>query len=406
MEKHALDTSREVGSGAVYPRTYRVSGGWRVFFYVVAGVSLAGGLASLYWAAAGAHAAVARILLAAFGIGFIALGAYTVLWFSKAAIVLYPDTIELHDISRVRTLHRHELSGWRGYDNTTPAQLVLETHDLRKIKVARVFKTDATFDIWFAHLRNLDVHDAREFQRKVQNDPALGGTLPERMRQLRTATWAARTVNIVAGAGALAGWFYPRPYGFIVGLLILLPWIGLGVAARFRGLVRVDAKKNDPHPTVGIAFLIPGFVLMLRVVTDIHVMNWRPVLWMAVVIALVMTFAAVRVDPLLAKNRWMALLLLGLTMPYGYGAGIEADALLDRAAPTVYRTTLLDKHISRGSKHTDYELTVGPWGPYQTNQRIDVAPRIYYSLKRGDDVCVQVRPGALRIAWYVVGRCE
>jgi hypothetical protein len=115
--------------------------------------------------------------------------------------------------------------------------------------------------------------------------------------------------------------------------------------------------------------------------------------------------AALRVDPWIRRHLGGAALLAVLCGAYGYGAGLEANALLDGTTPRLYPVTVRAMHVNRGRGAT-YYLGVSGWGPHPSGEDVAVSMRRYAATSIGDVVCVKLRPGALGVGWYVLGSCD
>ena len=94
-----------------------------------------------------------------------------------------------------------------------------------------------------------------------------------------------------------------------------------------------------------------------------------------------------------------------MTLIYGAGAATVAKRILDVFAPTTYHAEILDKRVVHG-KATYYQLTVAPWGPRTTENRIEVSRDLYRAVNVGDSVCANMKHGALGVRWYDVTACH
>jgi hypothetical protein len=96
--------------------------------------------------------------------------------------------------------------------------------------------------------------------------------------------------------------------------------------------------------------------------------------------------------------------LLFFTAVYGWGLAATADAVLDKSAPGSYATTVQGMHESHG-RSTSYYLELAPWGPIQRLNNVSVSRTTYEGAFIGELVCLELRPGALRVEWYQVVAC-
>lgn len=174
---------------------------------------------------------------------------------------------------------------------------------------------------------------------------------------------------------------------------------------RSKGVFRIDEYKNDAHPSVALLFLSPSIVLFLRAVLDIQIVGWIESTLLTSLVGLSLWAIALWSDRSMKKKKsTTSIVILFFSLGYGYGAGMEANVLLDRSLPTTYRSTVITKHISSG-KYTDYKFQLAPTGPNQSISDVSVARDFYHSKNPGDLVCIDVRKGALRVNWYTVQSC-
>jgi hypothetical protein len=143
----------------------------------------------------------------------------------------------------------------------------------------------------------------------------------------------------------------------------------------------------------------------MRALTDVHVLEWQRALICAAAGAALLISAVVRAKPSISERRTALLVLALLTAPYGYGAGIIADAHWDRSAPAVYQARVERKHIAHGRSPRAY-LLLGPWGTRTASDDVAVSWSLYNSTSVGDEICVAMRRGLLSIAWYETDHCN
>jgi hypothetical protein len=151
--------------------------------------------------------------------------------------------------------------------------------------------------------------------------------------------------------------------------------------------------------------MIPGFLLTLQALNSMFPVGWRPTFALSLVFCFALAAAAMLVDPWLRKHRGSAALLTLLCVAYGYGAGLEVNALLDRSPPMTYPVVVQSKRASHG-KSTSYHFGLQAWGPFDTGQDVMVPAWRYRQTQIGDTVCVALRAGALGVAWYTVTSCS
>jgi len=386
---------------SAYPRVYRASGGWLIAL-IICGVVLAlGGIIGTWFIATEPlRSAQSRFWLVGLCLVFAALGVYCLLSTFRSRVVLFADRIEVEELTHTITLSRDEIRGWRSIPTSPPGFLLLPKDASRgKIKVAQLFPLDPEFAEWMYTLPCLDRDDARTSKAEIRNDARFGETPGERMQTLAKGKRLAKVLTIVSFLAVLWGFLFPVPYVLAILILMVLPWIALGLVKTSGGLFRVDTNRNDAHPSVGVPFLFPGLVLMLRSASDFNVLQSSAVALLSVGIGGLLCLSVFAVDPTTRRNRIIGIPLVAFSLIYGYGVAIEANVLFDRSRAVGYTATLEGKHIVNG-KRTTYELDLGPWGPITKSNKLNVGRETYDAIQRGDAVYLTLRKGALGVSWY------
>lgn len=216
----------------------------------------------------------------------------------------------------------------------------------------------------------------------------------------------SQSLALVVLACAVSSWtiFLPRPPALAVLALASFPWMAVVLASRSGGVLRVLRSKKDAGPDVSLAFILPSIALA-RATEYLQVLHWQPMLILTAVAGTALCAGALLADPWLrsAGRLWLGLLVVGAA--WGYGAGLEADVLLDQSPATMYSASVVGKSISHG-RHTSYHLYLAPWGPELARSTASVSPGFYRSVQIGDAVCLPVKSGALFVGWYEVRSCR
>jgi hypothetical protein len=386
-----------------YPRTYRLTGGWMTLMVAFGAAATAGGIAELWFASKPTTSSSLMAFLVCSV--FVIFGIYAILSALRSRLVLFADRVENHGVFSTRELRRDQILG-RRFLETRRRTLVLVPRDGdRKLKVEPTLRTDEAFREWMESLSDLDARDLKASQEEIAGGPEGSATREDRLQSLAGGKKLAQKLNIAAWVIAGWAWLYPRPYNLAITLLILMPWLAVILMARSEGLFHIDQRRNDAHPSLGPMFIMPGLILAVRALNDMHALEWKPALGLSIVIGSVLwIFTAVKVDTDLRSRRVSLVILPFIMLAYGYGAGMEINALLDRSAPSVYSVHVMHKHISSG-RHRTYDLLLEPWGPEAQSENISVSSSLYRSVTVGDRVCVALKPGALNIAWFAVHAC-
>jgi hypothetical protein len=396
----------------LYPRTYRVSLGWKLFL-VVAGVSFGfGSIAGLVFLIlrlpdTGNLPVWATIVLGATLAGFACMGLYTALSALMYRVVLTADGIEVVEPFRRRQLLRQEILGRRMLRaQQGPPTLVLVPNDekAKKLKIALILKRDPIFDDWCTTLADLDQQELRRSEQEIA-ETLYQDLMPEerghRIGRLRSlANW----MNVAVISLVAASFLLPDHEHLLTGTLIALPWVAIWLVARFQPLYRFGGNRNDGHPDFSAILMLPGLALTMRAM-ELRTLDWRPLVMLACAGSLILTGAALKADPWLRQKRWTAVLLGIFACTYGYGAGLEINVLADSAAPSAYTTVVLGKHASHGSKSTIWYLNLAPWGPIRKAGDVSVSAARYRATRTGATLCMYLGAGAFGIPWYQVRDC-
>jgi hypothetical protein len=392
-----------------FPKTYRPTTGWLFVLVSFGAIAVVAGGAGTWYFAADATMPSAT-WAAAFSIcssALLLLGLYVIVDALKSRVNLYADAIEIIDLRPARRLRREEIAGYRFLPGSQlPRTLLLIPHraDQKKLKLPLVMRTDHAFHAWFENFRNLDAEELEKSEADIAADPQLGATIAERLQRLSRARKVVGALNAVAILTIPWAWFWPEPYELVVTILVILPWLALAIVAASRGLYRLDEARNDARPSVDAAFILPAILLGWRAFADVNVVEWHLPVAAASIGGLVFAALAWLADRSV-RRRWTTLAVIPFGIAYAYGVIMLGDALLDREPPRVFRATVVDKYVSSGKSKT-LELRLAPWGPVLEEHTIVASRSLYDGVGPGGVVCAYLRPGALRIAWYVVAQCR
>ncbi len=161
-----------------YPRVYRNSLGWTVFALL-----FCAGMATLMIVIPWPQKRGDQMAFAvAFG-GLLLFGAYVALNGLRSRVLLFPDRIEVRYAMIARTLGRHEILGWRALHGGGFALMPRDSNS-PTLKIAQTIKRDEAFYAWMDNLPWLDEIDQEREEKKLADDPSLGGTPEERSATL------------------------------------------------------------------------------------------------------------------------------------------------------------------------------------------------------------------------------
>ena len=378
----------------------------------MAGACAAGGSFGVWYFAFGpqSHVVPNAPIVAVMSFLLVIFGACVAVHALKSKVTLFADAIEVEDFLPPRRMRREEIAGRRVLQsgNAAAPQLVLLPRPLghRQLKVpVQLIKVDSAFTAWLATVPDLDAEDVQRDEAEVAADPQFGLTPQERLDRLERARRVAKQFNAATAAVALWGMLYPRPYEVVIAVLAAIPLVAIVVMARSHGLYRFDGRPGVSHPYLGPVVMGPGMILGLRAMLDFDLLEWRQVLGPVALVAVVLTLLLIRADSTLPRRPAMLGAALLFMIAYAYGGIVEANALLDRSPPQVFKVPVISKRVTSG-EHPTARLLLDRWGARTFTTDVAVPRAFYDQVKPGDPVCVQLRPGALAIPWYAVGNCR
>lgn len=336
---------------------------------------------------------------------FAVLGLYVAVSAWKYRVVLEADRIRVFGALRDRELQRGNIAGRRRISlnaGTGRWRLVPTPGSGSKLELSMFLETDKDFSAWVLSLPDLDLTKKIAEEREASDAVnALKGRGYSVVGLRKVATWVNRSVY---GLG-LAMYLLPDPHNVLVWAAFAWPWLTVFLVAIFQPFYRFGGPRSNPLPDLSLSLFYPGLFLTLLALTSMSTVSWRGPLGLTVLGGVALGGVAVYVDPFLKRNRVTAVLLALLCCAYGYGAGLEANALLDHSPPSPYPAKVMSKRIGGGRSHS-YDLSVSAWGPFRTEQEVMVPAWRYRNTQVGDTVCMLLRPGALGVGWYALASCN
>ncbi len=220
---------------------------------------------------------------------------------------------------------------------------------------------------------------------------------------LSVAIWAA------SFAAALWIMIWPQPYDLAIAVGIILPWLGIAMAAFSGGRIAFNGQKGETRPdSFGLSFL-PALAVGARGMMDYTLLDWKPALIAACIVSLLWNLAIWLGQNLsnTPQTRWswlMLVVLLAFGVDYGFGVAIFADTQGDTAIINNYIVSVDNMYVTSG-KSAGYYLDLAGWPLKPGGGPERVSHDMYNHLRVGSRVCVNVHAGRLRWRWYRVQSC-
>lgn len=369
-----LSTTVPVFDASRYPRTYAPSLGNRAIWISFGGLLVGVGILGVWYSLAAGDELGPKgpALMISLSLLFVLLGGYLILSMISSKVILRPDAVEVQNLFSSRTMLRGEIRGQRFLHNTSTIELLPRDASQKKLKIAFFAIPDSLFAAWFSSIPDLDAAELAESATQIASDPKFGLTPAQRSEQLArtrmTSKWLARVTYVVSIWGA----FYPHPYQLIMTILVAVPLVAIMLMLRSRGLYQMEGRRNDARPSLAIPFLIPGCVLAIRAIAGVNFLRWMPLFTLSLAVACALTALIVSADRRTRERRSALGAIFLFATFYALGVAAQADELLDRSTPQVFRVAVLSKRVARSSKSTTYYLRVEPWGPKRDTNDVSV----------------------------------
>jgi hypothetical protein len=337
---------------------------------------------------------------------FLGFGVYMLAMVVRSRLVIDGTHIQVQTAFRERSAEIGDIEGFRTVRSRNGSYIWLKLRQGQgSFTIPPIFDTDGDFAAWMRQVPDLDQHDREQILTEIAQQPALGATPEERLNALPTArTWALFLIVVTVAAAAmllLAPAFF-RPLA--VAILVLTPFAAAWLLHHAPLLYAFFKQKADPRAEVSFVPLIAAFGLLIHA-GGLHFVAIQQLALIAVPLALAYFAAFASAVRIGAVRPGVLIAVAFFACLYSYGLAAVTDALGDSAVAASYRVDVLDKHVSRG-RSTSYSLTLAPWGDRQEPARVGVSESTYGVVGIGDQVCIQVHRGNLRVPWYWIAACS
>jgi hypothetical protein len=387
-------------AGTSWPREYRYGAGARWLIYGIAALMGGGGVWMM------TDVALNSPVLLLVSVGLVALAALLAVACGRARLTLRANSIEMRGFFGTRQLRLDGIAGRRLRPSRgKPIRLIVPKQG-RPLVLDSGFPADRVLDAWYGALPDLDLKDRQISEAAVAADPTFGRNAKERLARLAAARRLAKVASLISIGLLLWIYAYPRPYTTAMVVAAVLPWCAVLIASWSHGLICFDSSRNEVRPNLAIMLFGPAFVLGMRALLDVNLLDVPRALEFGFLAGLPLVLAASVVRESGASRAWATtvMLLAFVALPYGAGALVLADVQFDHQPAQTYQTQVLRKYITSGKHHTPY-LVLASWGPMTGGEKIAVTRAFYAHVQPEATVCMRLHRGALGLAWYGVDDC-
>lgn len=330
-----------------------------------------------------------------FGYGFVAI--------YRGKIVLNSDSIIEYRAFGKKELLFSEIKGFR----IQGVMIVLEPKDRSKSRmvvgnISYIINGAALAEFLVNKFKDLDKSDYSTEVSEAFNNPAIGDSVPDRERRIKTAKRVARFLNL-GGVAVMIWLLIPTSYYYLPIILgLFYPLIVLTYFfARQQIVALLDTGKLSVHPNLTLALYLSVGGLGLRVLLLYQALYIADCILPIAVLFVVLTLLFVlllRPSRVRKSNLWTGIFFF---LFYSASTIGMVNCAFDGSKPTEYKTRVLDHYITTG-RSTTYYLKLAAWGPKKESEDKDVPKPVYNQVKNGDWATVYVKKGCLNIPWYFV----
>jgi hypothetical protein len=202
--------------------------------------------------------------------------------------------------------------------------------------------------------------------------------------------------------------FYPKPYEWLLVILLIIPILGVFINGlgkpSIASLVEIDRESKNEYDVADFIDF-PAFAVMIRVLKDYELDSYSSVLTAgSIAFCLVLLFIYFTHQQITESSKdklWIYSSVIFCIFVYSFSAVISINCAFDNSKPKVYETKIIDKHVHRGRKGSkSYYVKVQPWGHHYDAENIQVTLSEYDQYAIDDSVKIDYKKGVLGIPWY------
>jgi hypothetical protein len=256
---------------------------------------------------------------------------------------------------------------------------------------------------WIKNLfTDLDAIDLTNHRQELAEDSRLGTTEADRRKYLAKSKDLALAYNIWGAVAGIALVFVKGEVASI--LLMTFPLLGVILMLSSRGTIKfVSSSAVSAYPFIMLGTGIPCFMVLFKSLIEYTLFQydqlWLPALGISAIVFVLQYVPGVNKSLRSIPAQMVIMLILSLL--YGFGSARLINCALDGHQPAIYAAKVLGHEINHG-KSVTYYLDLSPWGPRADEQEVETTRDLYHAVAVGDSVIVNLKPGLLHIPWYTI----
>ncbi len=337
---------------------------------------------------------------------FIFISAWSVLEVIRAKYEITNERVVMHHAFGRRELLHSDIAGYRGGHRNDRLVLIPKKSSKSRIQISAYTKNFAEIKRWVEiYFKPFAEVQEGNLENSILQDENFGVTKTAHVRFRHRAKQTALAINVTGVIIGFWALFSPIPYEWVVGTVFLFPFVCLFLLRRFRGLLRIEQRKQGPFQNIVWGLLISTGLFALWVGIHFTTFNVKD-LYLPVLALAGIAFWGYW---LLTKGQYWSfsrsresLVVLGfILLIWAYGAVAGFNCVYDYSQPQIFTAQVLDLYTTKARREsTHHYAKLTPWGPRTSPEAVGVKLRFYESLKVGDSVTILFRQGRFQIPWY------
>jgi hypothetical protein len=383
--------------------TYRIAKGWRIFIYIFSPLIMAAFLSSIFFIFTDDNInPFLSPLLAIGSLIMTCLFAYGLIDTIQSRFIIGNDYITVITPLVSRTLKFSDVLGYKIERNGI--YIIPKNQREKKVKTSTYIEKADQITAWLSiTFTDLNKQEFTDHEKSILNNDTLGLSDQAREHRLAEARRIAKITNATGFVLFLWMTFYPVFYNVVVIAGMLYPIIIIALLYLYRGLLRVDERKNNAFPSVATGFIMAGLSLSLRALFDYNILDFEQ-LWITTgtcaVLLIIVILVATRLPRFKSAQDYFGILtLMILTYSYSFGAYTLSNCLFDNSVPEYYHSNVIKKEISHG-RSTTYYIIVTSWHDTEKIEKVTVSSAEYNLTSIGEEIVIAEMKGLFNTPWY------
>lgn len=204
--------------------------------------------------------------------------------------------------------------------------------------------------------------------------------------------------------------FYPHPYEILLGILLLIPLIGILINGIEKlslvSLVEITKDERGYKKYDVLDFIdITAWAILIRVLLDYEFESFYSMIipgTIAFIIVLIILFSTHKLITKSTKNKWWiySSIIFNVCI-YSYAGTYAANCAFDYSKPQKYLVKVVGKRIVEGRRSDSYYIKITPWGNHN-EEEIRVPKQDFDKLYNDQEINIDLKKGLFNIPWYYV----